>query len=186
MGLKRHENKVVTTENQLANGEFYITDYDNTKTFIHVFDDFSFPFVLNELDTLRDFVNYLEEKEIFIRKAKGVSYTGEEDLLYHYIRNYDERRRRHTFVNAPDRKIKETFCTFFEEDWNNLWSNPQYLSKKNADRISYVWDSLIQRTGFGILSGETKSEHPKGNPHEGALRYMALEIEQVEDCYVKD
>jgi hypothetical protein len=169
------ENKVVTTENQLANGEFYITDYDNTKTFIHVFDDFSFPFVLNELDTLRDFVNYLEEKEIFIRKAKGVSYTGEEDLLYHYIRNYDERRRRHTFVNAPDRKIKETFCTFFEEDWNNLWSNPQYLSKKNADRISYVWDSLIQRTGFGILSGETKSEHPKGNPHEGALRYMALE-----------
>lgn len=124
------ENKVVTTENQLANGEFYITDYDNTKTFIHVFDDFSFPFVLNELDTLRDFVNYLEEKEIFIRKAKGVSYTGEEDLLYHYIRNYDERRRRHTFVNAPDRKIKETFCTFFEEDWNNLWSNPQYLSKK--------------------------------------------------------
>lgn len=66
------ENKVVTTENQLANGEFYITDYDNTKTFIHVFDDFSFPFVLNELDTLRDFVNYLEEKEIFIRKAKGV------------------------------------------------------------------------------------------------------------------
>ena len=97
---------------------------------------------------------HLEEKEIFIRKAKGVSYTGEEDLLYHYIRNYDERRRRHTFVNAPDRKIKETFCTFFEEDWNNLWNSnvtsavgmskeiiPVFL-KKGAGKIiniSSVW-----------------------------------------------
>ncbi len=162
-------------ENKLVNNAFFTTDYDKTKTFVHVFDDFSLPFVLDELDTLKDFVNYLEEKETFIRKVKGIIYTGEEDLLYHYIKNYDVKRRRHVFIDKPDKKIKEAILFFSEENWNELRSHPQYIMKKNAEKISYIWDELIQKTGIGILSGKTKTERPKGTVHEGALRYMALE-----------
>ncbi|MDR0820683.1 MAG: SEC-C domain-containing protein [Endomicrobium sp.] len=153
--------------------EFCVTD-DKTQTFVHIFDDFSFPFILNELDTLTDFVNYLEEKEVFIRKAKGVSYTGEEDLLYNYVKNLDNKRNRHTFI-SEDKKIEDTFFYFPEGNWNNLKENPQYKARKQADEISYLWDDLIQKTGLNKLNGTIISEKPAGSTHEGALRYMALE-----------
>lgn len=173
--LIKSEYSDMNLSNSSVDTNFYITDYDKTKTFVHVFDDYSFPFVLNELDTITDFVCYLEEKEQFIRKANGVQYTGEEDLLYHYIWNYDEKRQHHTFVNVSDKNLTKTFFTFWEEDWSKLRCNSQYLMKQEADKISYVWDNLIQKTGKGIISGTTKSERPNGSSHEGALRYMALE-----------
>lgn len=169
------ENNGAQVDNKLLKGEFHITDYDPQKTFVHIFDDYSFPFVLNELDTIKDFVDYLDEKSRFIRKALDVIYTGEEDLLLHYVKNFDYKRNCHIFMNTPDEEIERSFCTFFEEDWDRFKKNPQYITKKEEDRISYMWDKMIQKTSIGILSGETKSEKPEGSSHEGAIRYMVLE-----------
>lgn len=155
--------------------EFHITDYDKTKTFVHVFDDFTFPFVLNELDTLRDFVVYLTEKERVIRKAKGVIYTGEEDLLLNYLTNFDEKRNCRAFLDEAKYNIETININFVEEDWDILRANPQYIAKKQADEVSYMWDRLIQKTACSILDGSTISEKPEGSIHEGAIRYMALE-----------
>jgi hypothetical protein len=155
--------------------EFHITDYDKSKTFIHVFDDFTFPFVLDELDTLMDFVDYLTEKEIFLRKAKSVYYTGEEDLLLHYMINFDSKRQCHTFVNEFKVKFEETNFGFQEENWNEWKKSHQYKAKIEANKVSYIWDSLIQKTAHGILAGTTISEKTEGSTHEGAVRYMALE-----------
>jgi len=76
---------------------------------------------LNELDTLKDFVTYLEEKEIFIRKSNSIiSYTDEEDLLYHYVLNFDDKTKRHTFLSRSEYKKDYDTISFMEEDWGDL------------------------------------------------------------------
>lgn len=157
--------------------EFCITDYDKNKTFVHVFDDYTFPFVLNELDTLKDFVEYLLEKERFVRNVKKLMYTGEEDLLYHYVQNFDSSRKCHVFCDETKIDIKKYELAFFEEDWNVLKSNPRYIAKQKENEVSYLWDYLIQKTAKNFLNGTIISNGIKDNRviHEGAIKYMALE-----------
>ncbi|GAB1401445.1 SEC-C domain-containing protein [Elusimicrobiota bacterium] len=157
--------------------EFYTTDYDKTQTFIHVFDDFTFPFVLNELDTITDFVKYLTEKEMFIRNAKSVNYSGEEELLLHYMTNYDYTRKCHTFIDKTkfDIDISSTPITLQEGGWDKFREHPQYMAKKKANKVSYYWDNLIQMASRFYFNGIGVAEKPEGSTHEGAVRYMALE-----------
>jgi len=157
--------------------EFCVTDYDKNKTFVHVFDDYTFPFVLNELDTLKDFVEYLSEKERFIRNIKSLMYTGEEDLLYHYVQNFDSNRKCHVFCDETKFDIKKDELAFFEEDWNVLKNNPRYIAKQKENEVSYFWDGLIQKTAKNFLNGTIISNGIKDNRviHEGAIKYMALE-----------
>ncbi|MDR1721029.1 MAG: hypothetical protein LBR09_01355 [Endomicrobium sp.] len=164
-------------ESMMGESLFFTTDYDKSKTFAHVFDNFSFTFISRELDTLRDFVDYLEEKEVFIRKFKStLIYTGEEDLLYNYVKNFDKERNRHTFLNMDEyEKFKNSDTLMFaEEDWEEFKKSPEYLAKKQANKISYIWDKLIRGTAKNILNGTAILE-PDLSTHEGAIRYMALE-----------
>lgn len=48
---------------------FAIGDFDPDDTFVHVLDDVSLDILLGELDTITDFVNYLERKEKFFRSG---------------------------------------------------------------------------------------------------------------------
>lgn len=169
------EEKGIDTRGSNKDSLFFITDYDRNKTFVHVFDDFSLPFIFKELDTISDFIRYLDEKEAFIRSRKDLIYMGEEDLLYHYIRNYDEKRKQHTFPFI-DEKMKDSFIVLSEENWNDLYFHPQYIAKKQEDKISYAWDDLIQRTADRMLKGDMFYEdNALQIHHEGAIRYMALE-----------
>lgn len=149
-------------------------DYEPNKTFVHVFDDFSFPFVIKELDTLTDFVRYLEEKERFIRSIP-VLYTGEEDLLYRYYHNFDETRRCHVFAPAEELN-KCTGCLFCEEDWGKFKRSREYLTKTNANRPSYFWDRLVQDNAVCSLNDITQVIYQsRSSDRDVVLRYMAME-----------
>ncbi|MBD5401106.1 hypothetical protein HDR61_05210 [bacterium] len=152
---------------------FTITDYDLSKTFVHVFDDYSFPFVLQELDTLTDFVKYLEEKERFIRSGVAVCYTGEEDLLYNYLKEFDEERNCHTFVNPKE--TNANVFMFMEEDWDSFKQSQQYIARIQANQKSYFWDQLVQHNAQCTLAGITKIFSTASADCDIAFRYMALE-----------
>lgn len=137
----------------------------------HVFDSHNLPIILGELDTITDFKNYLEEKEKAIDKYDLITYAGEEDLLAHYILNYnDKTASRHIGVNDPN--INGIWIE--EGEWAALIENPIYLEKKSADKISYLWDELLQRTAQyaldGALLGDSLPIHS-----EGAIFEMAKE-----------
>jgi hypothetical protein len=68
---------------------FVVGVLDARKGFVHVLDDFSLDVLLSTLDTVRDFVGYLEKKETVIRSGGLVEASGEEDLLALYLRNTD-------------------------------------------------------------------------------------------------
>lgn len=153
---------------------FYAHDYMPSKTFVHVFDDFSLPFVLNELNTLTDFVWYLEEKERFIRTI-SVTYTGEEDLLFRYLHNFDNKRRMHVFLPPEDEKNCDG-CLFLEEDWGALKQGRDYLSKIAADRQSYFWDELLRDNSYCVLNDITEIVYQsQPSDKDVLLRYVAIE-----------
>ena len=52
---------------------------------VHVFDSHNLPIILGELDTVKDFSDYLDAKVRAIASLQSLLYCGEEDLLAHYL-----------------------------------------------------------------------------------------------------
>lgn len=110
---------------------------------VHILDSHNMPIVLGELNTVSDFSAYLDEK---VRAASGfdyLTYCGEEDLLGHYLLNYDGVTKRHVIGPKKDRV---NGVMIGEGEWHSFIQTDLYKNTKQEDRISYFWDDLIQRT----------------------------------------
>lgn len=119
---------------------------------VHIFDSHNLPIVLTELDTVADFSAYLEEKTRAIAKYDFLSYCGEEDLLAHYLLNYDEKSKLH-IIGPKDESDGIDGVMIGEGDWHDFIKTEVYKNTKMQDRISYFWDNLIQRTCQNALDG---------------------------------
>lgn len=106
----------------------------------HVFTQRFTEIVLNELDTISDFCEYIRAKESLFREEKELTLIGgEENLLVYYLRN-----------NRSFEEFKKHSHIVLEGDfWDDLKRHPQYIAKKKADKISYAWDGMIGRAHTG-------------------------------------
>lgn len=119
---------------------------------VHILDSHNLPILLSELDTVSDFSAYLNEKERAIGALDALTYCGEEDLLGHYLLNYDDASKRH--VIGPRQEREKFNCVMIGEgEWHDFIETDLYKNTKNEDRISYFWDELIQRTCQNALNG---------------------------------
>lgn len=107
---------------------------------VHVFDSHNVDIILAELDTFYDFTSYLTAKEAAIQRFELLTYCGEEDLLANYFRNFDKQTKEH-FIGTPDKSI--TALMIGEGEWQSFIESGPYRRKKEADKISYVWDVLL-------------------------------------------
>ena len=117
---------------------------------VHVLDSSTLPIVFDELDTVWDFSSYLDAKTEAIRTLDMMVYGAEEDLLAHYYWNYDPIANRHA-VLPKDRTINGLLVP--EGEWHGFIQRPEYQRKKEADKVSYGWDELIQKTAQNALDG---------------------------------
>lgn len=117
---------------------------------VHVFDSHNLSIVLSELDTVSDFTDYLNEKLRAVAKFDSLVYCGEEDLLGHYLLNYDKAAKRHIIGTKRD---DVNSVMIGEGEWHDFIKTELYKNTKNEDRISYFWDELIQRTCQNALNG---------------------------------
>ncbi|QIQ73199.1 hypothetical protein HBB04_03601 [Pseudomonas coronafaciens] len=144
----------------------FMVELDNRAP-VHVFDSHNLPILLGELDTVTDFGNYLLEKEQAIKRSIGITYCGEEDLLAHYFLNLDPKTNKH-FIGSQD----EGFNGFGLEEglWKDFYGSPTYKKTKEASKVSYMWDELIQRTcdnyENGTLGGNTDLLRGRSAIHE--------------------
>lgn len=101
------------------------------KGFVHVFDERSTPILLTELNTITDFVHYLQEKERFFLSVKDVQLGAEEDLLALYLHQ--------------GRKFPTGYDSLLIEDhlWEKIAAKPEFQRKRAADAQSSAWDRLI-------------------------------------------
>jgi len=150
---------------------FEIGDISPNDEFIHVLDEVSLAGVLKELDTVVDFVNYLSRKESFIRSERLLSAASELDLLACYM-SHVAVGGGHGFPTFTDDKALEVT----DGHWKDHNSHPQVLRKREADRISYEWDRIIEEftrhTEAGkFIAGNVTSISEVETP----LRLMAME-----------
>lgn len=127
---------------------FSIGDIDPSGSFVHVFDEVALNIVLNELDTITDFTDYLEKRSTFIRSGNLSEAHGEENLMAFYA----------TRINADgdhdfELSDKSIPITIDRSHYSKLIQNPRYLAKKQADEISYLWDDLIELFTTHMLNG---------------------------------
>lgn len=118
---------------------------------IHILDSHNLPIILGELDTVSDFSDYLDQKEKAITQLKMLSYCGEEDLLAHYYSNFDEKNQHH-FIGSNDNRINAVVVT--EGEWKSFIETETYVSTKAANKSSYFWDELIQKTCQYSIDGK--------------------------------
>ena len=137
----------------------------------HILDSFNLNILLNELDTITDLINYLEAKENAIKKYRHIAYAGEEELLAHYYLNFDPLTNSH-YIGTQQESIDAIMIP--EGEWQAFTSTFSYQRKKEDDKISYLWDELLQRTFQYALDGEILGDDDIFN-QQSALREMAKE-----------
>jgi hypothetical protein len=120
----------------------------------HVFHSGFAELVLNELDTLRDFCEFLRALESVSVSAKLVLAGGEEELLAHYLAN-----------GRSFRWLDSAKVNFVHEGaWDRLQKDERYVLRKREDEISYFWDQLID------MAHEGSAEEPR---YERVARELA-------------
>lgn len=146
-----------------SQGKVAIPFGDFGKGFVHVFNDRSTRTLLGELNTITDFVSYMEEKERFFLSAANTQFEGaEEDLLGLYI------HRGRQFPTGYDVLLIEGNL------WRGVQAKPEYKRKVAADAPSFLWDNLIS-----LFCKDTLNNNLEFGPElaaaERAIRTMARE-----------
>lgn len=114
---------------------FTIGQVNPEKGFVHVFDDTTLDLVLKTLDTVPDFIGYLQKKETFFAKYLAVSAGGEEELLAYYLQQLNARGE-HDFIFGQEADA----IALDEGHWESFCVHPQRLAQIEANRVSAVWD----------------------------------------------
>jgi len=119
----------------LGEGEEFFSGAENIKNYtVHVFTRDFTQIILNELDTISDFTNYLRAKEALLGQNKRlVILGGEEELLAVYLGN-----------NRSFKRLNEATDIFIDQgSWEHFQNSQEYIEKKKQDEISYGWDEII-------------------------------------------
>ena len=146
-----------------SHGRAPITSRDYGKGFVHVFDDESFSTIMSELDTASDFFEYLSKKLAFLTNSSHVLLEGgEEDLLAVYLTKGRQFPKSTGLISiGPD-------------IWDNFRKRREYIAKKDADKVSAIWDGLIEYVTRHALAGTLEFGSSLSDV-ELALRQMAAE-----------
>lgn len=113
---------------------------------VHVFTREFAEIALGELDTISDFVEYLRSKQKLLASGSPsiILLGGEENLLGFYLQN----------GRSFERMSNLNGAALDDGVWAGLQQDAGYQSKKAADRISYGWDSIIERAHEGSTKYE--------------------------------
>ncbi|HUS88021.1 MAG TPA: hypothetical protein VMW91_01415 [Desulfosporosinus sp.] len=133
---------------------------------VHVFDEIAWFIIINELDTIKDFTDYLHAKEALLENMK-ILFSGEEDLLAYYL-SHDCKF---------DLPIKDGLKgnLFIEEGiWKEFSDSDEYKEYRKELEPSYAWDRIINILLSDYFSG--RFIEPIGLKElDIVLRLMALE-----------
>jgi hypothetical protein len=150
---------------------FVIGQIDPQKGYIHVLDDFTVDILLKTLDTISDFVSYIEKKETLILSGLLLAIAGEEDLLAVYLRKLNKQEE-HDFIFDEEYNA----IAIDEGFWEDFLKSPQYRYQREANRVSYAWDDLIEQFSTHAMQGTQYLPNPYGIlGTEKTMRFLARE-----------
>lgn len=129
-------------------GQVFIKWGDLGNGFVHVCDEVSVGVLFGELDTIADFVAFLDQSERFV--ASGVSPIfaggGIEDLVALYI------SWGHTFELPDELSDTPDGMILMNDLWSGLKESDDYKAMKEDLKESYLWDRLIEHYAADLLT----------------------------------
>lgn len=140
--------------------------------FVHIFNEETIQLVLNEFDTVKDFLHYLEKREDFLSSEKHIRLSSESDIIQLYLINFDhEKGERNIWT---DELRNATSIVINLGGINKLYQRPEFIAKKEVDLVSYFWDRLIDNFSLHILN-RTAIYTSYENPIEAepSIRFLA-------------
>ncbi|HKE83521.1 MAG TPA: hypothetical protein VKB50_07205 [Vicinamibacterales bacterium] len=160
-----------------ANGgaPFAIGRVSATNPFVHVLDDTSLELLLKNLDTVSDFVGYIRKKEAFIESGRLGMAAGEEALLGLYVAKLNGNDE-HDFVVSA--QADDTPIALSESRWHEFLKSGERRRQREADKVSYLWDGLIEQFAGHFMAGTSHHLSEVDSTHgdfEKVLRFFARE-----------
>lgn len=128
---------------------FYIGKvFDDPENFIHIFDDASYANVLSELDTIQDFLRYLDARKVLLL-TKEVLAESENDILASHMKGVI---KGNPYV-LHELSQKYSGVYFEGGMLEDVRHSREYLDWRKTVEQSYFWDDLLQKTFFFIENG---------------------------------
>ncbi|MBJ2211692.1 hypothetical protein JFT64_06485 [Pseudomonas carnis] len=162
--------------NEHFKNPFMIGVADKKKGYVHFFDEDSIDIVFNELDTLKDFTDYLTKKEELINSEMLLVAPGEDELLGYYLSSREKEEYMHSpqFI-MPEGRTNEVIAVQ-QGFYSGHKHTQEYKTLKEIGRISYFWDSSIEIMGSAAFTGRWHETNGKNYDEEiTVLKYMASE-----------
>jgi len=129
--------------------EYYSLGENHNKGFINIFNKDTFEAIIYELDTIKDLVEYLEEREKLLSSGKIlVVNCQEKDMLAEFVTNV----RSFPIDYSPD-GIKVIELNLGGA-WNKYIGSKALARKKEADKASYFIDDLVKNDVLKVPDGE--------------------------------
>ena len=146
-----------------SEGKAPIGSGDFGRGYVHVHDEVSIHRTLRELDTITDFVEYLTAVESLSKRVTStILGRGQEDLLVLYLGN------NRSFPDKVDIVVTR------RDIWKEFENRPEVKKRREEDRISYLWDFIIEELSGYTLDGKLEYVSKPGET-ELVLRTMAME-----------
>lgn len=157
---RRQVHRIAVALGSSGSAPIYMGDFG--RGFVHVLTEDSLGTILTELDTVEDLMSYLASKEVLLRDDTRLLHASENDLLA-------------TYLVAGRRLVGDADLIVLEDGlWEHFVKRPEYTTKKEADRDSYIWDKIVDRFASDILQGRLEFG-AELNQTERGLRVMAQE-----------
>jgi hypothetical protein len=147
---------------------------DAKKEFVHVFDELSLEILMNEMSTIRDFIDYIKaRKDLLLNPDMGIVSAGEEQLIASFLTHSGEGE---TFSFLPTTDATPGFVSFDETLYPALQARPEYKEMHAQNEKSNFWDFLIEKfISVGDPSLIDFGRAQENDETELALRLMASE-----------
>jgi len=140
--------------------DFPIPTRDFGKGYVHVLDEQSTELLLDELDTLKDFTNYLTAKEKFANEFKLIC-KYEADFLALYLQT------------GLEFDAGSNSALVIDDLWKSYEASQEYADWRKEIEVSYIWDRMIEKIHSYHVNEETNSE--RRFELENSLRVINLE-----------
>lgn len=165
---------------------FAIGDLDENRSFVHILEDFSLDILMTTRDTISDFINYIEKRELLLRSGKAVFAPGEEELLAIYLSRLNDKNEHDFIFDRTNEKDAYDLVLIEEGFWEDFKKSPKRVAQIEEDKVSYLWDSLIEKFNHYTLAGEQFFVSEGGfKDTEKILRFMAGESRFTRRFYSK-
>ncbi|MBP2281744.1 hypothetical protein H4V97_000062 [Flavobacterium sp. CG_23.5] len=127
---------------------YEFVDYHNEKGIVNIFNRETAGIIFNELDTIKDLVQYLKARETLLQlNNKKVCYCREKDLIADFVTNA--------------REFSPTLLDNFTEEtkviagkWENYIEQREVILKKLEDENSYFIDKMVKENILPMQDGE--------------------------------